>query len=310
VTSNLEQGREAASLRTSVAAGRKWLFQGDNDDLGRDLRDNGFRSALEVLVALWICDQVLLGRASPEIHRHARRISAIMANRKGEIVRVLLRCDAALVVVACGILRAVDSRSDVLEEFCREIADGLRLAEQRRDAATEAPVYLTMILLHSLGHLPDPGSFRLEPAREGPPDRPLQQLLADDPTIQQHLDSISALTQLGDRPAPNPGPTLGLVPTLLPIWMSHSFRTFKLDLGASILRAILYLEDADPRVIRNGTGAILGHQQSDGEFSCPPGLEEPIGVRRKPSIGTQLLCLWTLAECLNPGFRLARSVRV
>jgi hypothetical protein len=300
----LYQGREESFI-TSMTDGRSWLLRA-GEVLDRDQINLRLQTSLELLVALWICDHAVSGGPSPECLSRAGRVCKMDENRPGGMVSELLECDAALVLVACGILRVLGTPNETLEQFTEDVADTLTSLPGGAQADSDPSLFVTRVLLHHLGLIPDPGKFHLARVQH---TSPLQHLLADVTTIRHHLASISAATRLGAQAAPDLAEALGPVSTFLPVWLADSFRRFNLDLGSSILRGILYVGNPTHRVVVDGVDFILRHQRSNGGFRCHfAGSSHWNDSPGGPDVGTQLLCLWALCESTNARFRLVSSI--
>jgi len=262
---------------------------------------------LEVLVGCWICERGLAVEAG---RGRLRTVAGMVVRRlhvRAHGHRALLRCDAALVLVCAGILRAHGYRSATLESFIRDVAASL--PTRGRGGPDLFPV---RFLLHRLGLHPGPvpceiGADAL--LRETDPFR------GDESAMRSFASQVAAATSYGRTVCSRDAALRERLAMVAPVWMLSCLREYDLELAALLLRTMGYLKLRRDRVLREGIDFLLEQQQPSGRFGFLArdlaGLRA--GARRGAvwalDVPITVCCLWAIAEASNPGFVLLQLDR-
>jgi hypothetical protein len=288
---------------------RAWLF----NIYERAADRHSIADILQILVGCWLCDRcfetgddVLACRSlAREI---SRRLDTDFANQ--EAVPTLLRCDAALLLLSVGILRAVGHESSVLEKFIGHVASSLENVPAQTGGNAE--LYATRFLLHRLRALAvGPAPHTLE-ASALPAGATLVQL--DGPLVRSLAVEIAAATSYGERPLSDDPELEQTVALAVPVWTMFYLRQYHLDLGSVLLRAMTYLNLRGDRAFPTALGFLLAQQQVDGHFgflapeiarmrALKPDMDEAFDLYLPLTVS----CLWAIAEAMHRDFTLFRS---
>jgi len=133
-------------------------------------------------------------------------------------------------------------------------------------------------------------------------------LLADVNGLRQFCDRIALATVFGYSKASEE--TFGVAAQILPPIAMQRLRMYDLEIGAMLLRAMLYLGLGKSQVAQVGLRFLEFQQCSNGAFGYYAiALNRGKTSQHKSAIlrlclSTTTACLWTIAEFSIPGFRL------
>jgi hypothetical protein len=262
---------------------------------------------LEVLVGCWICARGLAVDAGRgRLHAVAREVMQRL-QRRAQGHRALLRCDAALVLVCAGILRAQGYRSATLESFIRDVAASLPTRGRGRP-----DLFPVRFLLHRLGLHRGPGRCEIGAGavlREANPFR------GDESAMRSFASQVAAATSYGQTVCSRDTAVRERLAMVAPVWMLSCLREYDLELGALLLRTMGYLKLRQDRVFREGIDFLLEQQQPAGRFGflARDLAGQRAGARRDAAwalyVPITVCCLWAIAEASNPGFVLLQIDR-
>lgn len=260
-----------------------------------------------IIVGLWLCGQISDGNTGALTRALSARASLLgMLDAQGPTT--FLKTPTAS-CYALAILRGLGCESSGLERFAKRAGEVLARAE----TAGSAPGYYEVRrILWRLGLAQKPAS--LSPVQlEG-----VLEHMTPGASRQEtdHLvTAVASATDCGTRPVTTPGNRQrhGFDELLLGIAM-YELRQYDLDSGTRLLRTLLYLGLDECTMFNACVEYIYLQQRAEGAF----GFFGPV-VDADAAIGsvdealrvlvpTTLSCLLVLAECNQPGWRLARAL--
>ncbi len=261
-------------------------------------------SVLQCLAGCWICEQLLVAEArKPDVQSFADQVERRLKGQEQQAFSALMGCDAALVCLCAGILRALDRRSEHLERFVQQLALSLQGHEDN-----DPDLFATRFLLHDLGLQSDPGPYHIHsPQLESGTNL----FLVDESAIASMAAAIAASTAYGKRPPSAQPELLEQLKAVLPVWMLYYFRQYNIEMGTLLLRAMNYLRLSQDKAVEEGLAFVFAQQQPDGRFGffAP----EVSNLRSKGRDLNDLIdlylpitvsCLWAIAEVTLEGFSL------
>lgn len=167
------------------------------------------------------------------------------------------------------------------------------------------------ILLYQLGYGKRPTfpPLMIEEASGGP----LGLLRSGEDRVRSVCNNVSAATGFGQRRLKTDPDVCKYLERILPIILLQSFRDYRLETGAILLRTLRYMRVPRNKTLRLAIEFLIDQQRSDGRFgyfaietdeiSSLENHQEFDSIRQL-YLPITLSCLWALAETAVPGFRL------
>jgi hypothetical protein len=260
-------------------------------------------SLLQMLVAWWIC-----GRTDALDSPLPSRIAELLPVLGADAAFQFAQCDAALVLVSCGVLRAIGRAVPSLESFVKRVAVAVHgLGSSDVDSST---MFATTYLLNRLGlaslqRPPVPVRLCAIPLREA--------WFASDEVVRMLCLEIGAATSFGAELLPGDQEFSRQLSGLLTTWSLQYARNYNLEMYCLVRRCLHYAH-LDVRDDRDESMTFLSAQQrQDGRFGFV-GPEE-LQLRLGGSTGSAyelhlpltLTVLWTFYETLTPNVTLFSS---
>lgn len=301
---------DTASDMTSAIAGAgqhasHWVH-GLTGTLSEIPPEQRVRGALQALVALWIGHRGM-GADARALREHAAATRALLDRDIGAAGRwQLVACDAALVLVATGILRALGTPSEPAEAFAGDLAAALAALSPSDDASPE--MALVGALLQRLGAAgPLPRTVVI------PGDATLL-IQADDRQIHAVVAAIDHAVLVG-RPPRDLTSDIDALQVALAVWSVDLCRRYQLPLAAAVARAMALVGMPDDARYHATAAFLAAQQQPDGRFGYY-GVEltacSDDAVITHPDVElylpVTLAVMHALAEIAAPHFRLYRSL--
>jgi len=261
-------------------------------------------AALQGIVAAWIVRELLPDEAGEGA---LAGWEAVLKDRLGEEdpQGALLGCDAASVLLATRILRGRGVRTSSLEAFVAALAAALG-----DEAVTHqsAELFGTLTLLHELGLAEPPPTGHVPVPLLSPATNLFQ---ADEATVAMIANHVAASTDFGRRPPSVDAAFFDSLVTAVPVWALDALRSYKFELGTTLLRTMVYLGLTDEPMLPMGLHLLVMQQRPEGAFAFLA-QEAASLARSKPAfmatwdvdVPATLACIWALAEGIVPGFRL------
>ena len=271
-------------------------------------RQTPLSNILQILVGCWICEKALTTDIAqpgcPSMARVIQRRLDMDLGKEGAL-SALLSCDAALVLLSAGILRALGSESATIELFIQRAALSIQMHKDE-DEAEAGELFAARFLLHKLHLHPPLGMYRINAPQILPGTNLFQ---ADLPVIRSLSADIAAATTCGQRPPsaePEPPEATSYCATSLD---ARYFRQYNLEIGTLLLRSTNYLGLRADRAFQMGLTFVLAQQQVDGRFgflapeisrlrSIKPNLDDVFDIYLPLTVS----CLWAIAEATYPTF--------
>ena len=265
-------------------------------------------TVLQSLVGCWICERGLAAGAGDRRLRALAREVARRLDLERPALVALRRCDAGLVLLCGGILRALGCPSATLEAFIRTLAHAV---PGRGPGAPE--LFPVRFLLNRLGLHPHPGRHELRAPDLLQAPNPFR---GGESSVRSVASRVAAATAYGRTVCSPDAELRKRLAVVVPVWMLACLREYDLELGALLLRTMGYLRLRRDRVFREGLAFLLVQQQPDGRFGflARDVARRRAAARRRDAVHALHLpltvcCLWAIAEASNPRFVLLRLDR-
>jgi len=273
--------------------------------------------ALDWLILAWICETGFGsgpgGAATPLSRRIAGAVAQRLADTNArQAFNELLGCDPLRTTLARGVLRCNGVSCSILDMFTNGLARSLAARGEEEDA-DRAELCETRLLLSLQGMGSPPPRQALDGVTLG---TMLELLQASEPVIQEIATRIALASAYGTGDLVMTSETREMLTTSLSVWLLDFARKYKLDLVSLLVRSLAYLGVADHAPARQAVAFMLAQLHPAGRF----GFFGPEVARAHKKEGsfdesvelylpTTLACMWALAECRDPAFRLVASVR-
>jgi uncharacterized protein DUF6895 len=273
---------------------------------------------LQILVGCWICKK---GLAADTEQRECLAVARTVQVRLDQALSrpdassALLECDATIVLLSAGILRALGRDSETLTRFVDQVACGIReLGDE--DQTTATGLFGLKFLLSRLncpsGIDTHQGWYEVASLLSSP-DVDLFHL--DGAAISSVCARLAAMTMFGRRSLSAEVEPLRQLAVVVPIWMISYLREYKIDIGATLLRTLSYLRLQDDRFLSAGLNFLLAQQQPGGYFGfLAPSMSRLFSTRTDLNgeldiyLPLTILCLWAVAETVSHDFLLFESI--
>lgn len=270
------------------------------------------------LVGCWICEKALALATNEDLPctlSLAQEIQRHLDHKEQDPVSAFLQCDAALLLVSVGILRALHCASESLEFFIQNLLTSTKMhIPQKQLQEQSVELFTIYLLLNQLRLYEAPGeyTFHFPPAF-----LQMNVFQVEDALIRSLAAEIAAATNHGQKTLIAEQEALSQLVVGLPIWTLFYLRQYNLEMGALLLRTMSYLHMKEDTAFQMGLSFICDQQQLAGYFGFL-GLE--VSKLRMGKVNSSfdevldlylpltLSCLWTIAEAIPPNFVLFRSV--
>jgi hypothetical protein len=265
-------------------------------------------SMLYLLLGEWIYRNTSRGSSSAKISSIGSKVKSMLETLSKNQTRKLMDYDAVLCLLTTGIMRKLGFKSSVLEEFsdtiCQTLGDIKRQSWQE-----ELPLVQVRFLANRIGCV---NSFKnIDDIFKNEID--ISSLYSDRNIINNFAYAIAALTDFGKNKVPYDFNKHNEVCSAISSATVCAFHDYDLHLGLSLLRTMTYLQLSHTLFFKKYLEYTICQQQQDGRL----GFYEPELLRLKEIhdddidkfyLLITISSMWTLAEIVNPEFRLFKSI--
>jgi hypothetical protein len=258
------------------------------------------QDSLRILIGHWICERGLGDAAATTESFAGRLANSVSVSMTDEV----LKCEPGSLLLSLGILRTYNHHSDVLERSAAELVE----AYSRHRVESINSLFDIRFLAHQLGLGPRPtddaGDIAILESRVDP-------IWSSHDSVRRTVRAICRITEYGGRNL-DERQTHPLLTVALPIWTIAYLREDNLELAASLMRCLSYLQLCTSPALSTAIIHLASQQRPDGGFQS--GADPTLRVigavtdAEETVLRLNLSCLWALAEATNPDFVLLRSV--
>ncbi len=218
----------------------------------------GIRHMLVALFGIGVCHATVAADATASaLCVMASQVRTMVEERDGSFEPS--EYDERLLLACQGVLSVTGHRAPSIDAYAaglaRKYAQMIDLSWRQSDI---------ILLLRSLGHTEL--KLRLESPIERAPERDTALLLADSGHLRDVCREIESVTAYGTIPGRLAEPSRILLRDTLSTVVLHVLRSYDLELGSTILRAIRYLSLPATSHEGHASSFLIAQQRPDGRF--------------------------------------------
>lgn len=308
---NSKRNRMRMKLRLACKRSYEWLNSLHCNSSWEKFNQS---SLLLLLLGEWIYSRAVESSLH-RLHVHANRIQQkfdIMQSNKN----IEPECDAALALLATGILRKLKLKSKALEDFTKVTCTTLQ-KHKPQTHSEEVKLFSTRFLAHKLNCLRplDVKDIQMAVLEKEINQFGINQFGTNKDTLQALSSYLSAKTMFGQQKLSFEPDFIRHIHAFITSAMFHSIYEYNLTLGFELLRTMGNLNMRKTRSFKQALNFLIYHQRSDGRFGFfAPEVSQLLQIDPKFNdvscfyLPVTVSAIWTFAETLNPEFALFHSI--
>jgi hypothetical protein len=299
------QNKTSPSIHKIARASRQWLkTRADGRKEKESLSD-----LASVLMGLYLCDVLEGTKISWESESTMQRLSGFLGHRDIDQA-VETRGISPLLLVHC-LLSSHGISNPELIRFSWDTSKSISSMQQSMSPGDYASNLLLLDRLQLISTLPQPMNLEISGVNSV-----LDVLTANQEKLYTICDQICAATFFGTSTILNNNGAMNNLTAALPPLMLAQFRMYDLEMGALLLRCLIYLNQAHLEILETAVIFLENQQRPDGSFGYfsyelanARSLEDPV-ISDSFYLSVTISCLWTIAEIRIPGFRLMDNKQI
>jgi hypothetical protein len=265
---------------------------------------------MTVALGLWICKSAV-NDDSISMQLIAEKIESGLASAESRGTFEPFAYDSKLLLLIFELLAVHNCRSPGIERFAKLIASEIGSLQ------TIPPRLIGEALLLSHHGLCAPPAVPLLRTHDISVHG-MSLLRMERPDLLSMFGGIAAASHFGLGFLTAERPVHLMLKELLPSLLLQTLREYDLDLGATILRNMIYVGLRGCRAFQLGVEFLMDQQDSQGRFGrlakeagalCESGTIDADDVTTRLYLPITVNCLWALAESVYPSFTLVDSLR-
>lgn len=293
-----------------TAARRSYGWLQEHATLVAASSPHALNSALEWLIATWICEQAFDLDTDPPLSREGARQVArrLDARKETQAFDELFNCDALRVVLAHAITARHDVASASLGAFVSGLAASL---PSPQNPAPFDDMSETRVIVALAGRGPVPCLPSLDSVLDA---GMLDLLQADEVAVHRVASQVMTATAYGTCEPKISTLLRRRLIEVLPVWLLDFARRYRLDNVALVMRSLNSLGESS--AVHDALGFLLAQQHPSGHFGffgpeagrarrLSPDWCEAESLQLPMTFG----CLWAISESIGHGFRLLGTAK-